>query len=348
VSDMTIFEQEQNIVLQDSVRKLSDTLVGQGKISADTIKSVSAARVIKVATPQINEILKVTDTTSVCTRNSISDVTFYDSNNLVYRIDGRYSNSFPFLFIEKNIGNKLDERISLMKTLREGKELPVRPYNENWIILVFLFAALLFSVIRTFSKKLFPDAVKFFLFRGIGDVTSRDLGILFQWQSTLLNLISFMNIALFACYAAFFYGVNPRGISGFLFWLISFGVIIVLITLRHFICVITGIVSDQRETFNEYLLNVYMFYRFTALIMAVLVILMTFTVFSPSKFFFITGLSAMVLLYIIRIIRLLFIFLARNISIFYFILYLCALEILPVMIFLKYLTGHFLGWQVVL
>ena len=345
---MTISDQEQNIVLQDSVRKLSDTLTGQERISADTIKPVDTVRIIKVTSPRIDEIPKVTDTASASTRNSISDVTFYDSTNLVYRIDTRSSNSFPFLFIEKNIGNKLDERILLMKTLREGKELPVRPYNANWIILIFLFAALLFSVIKTFSKKLFPDAVKFFLFRGIGDVTSRDLGILFQWQSTLLNFISFINIALFACYAAFFYNVNPPGISGFLFWLISFGVIIVQITLRHFICVITGIVSDQRETFNEYLLNIYMFYRFSALIMTVLVILMTFTVFTPSKFFFITGFSAMILLYIIRIIRLLFIFLARNISILYFILYLCALEILPVMIFLKYLTGHFLGWQVVL
>ena len=345
---MTISEQEQNIVLQDSVKKLSDTLVRQERISADTIKSVNSVRVIKVATPRIEEIPKVTDTTSVCTRNSISDVTFYDSTNLVYRIDAGSSNSFPFLLIEKNIGNKLDERISLMKNLREGKELPVRPFNADWIILIFLFAALLFSVIRTFSKKLFPDAVKFFPFRGIGDVTSRDLGILFQWQSTLLNLISFMNIALFVSFTAFFYDINPPGISGFLFWLISFGVIIVLVTLRHFICVFTGIVSNQREAFNEYLLNIYLFYRFTALIMSVLVILMTFTVFSPSKFFFITGLSAMALLYIIRIIRLLFIFLARNISIFYFILYLCALEILPVMILTKYLTGHFLGWQVVL
>ncbi|MCJ7449776.1 MAG: DUF4271 domain-containing protein [Bacteroidales bacterium] len=345
---MIISEQEQNIVIQDSVRKLSDSLDRQERISADTIKTVDSAQAGTEATPRITEILKVTDTTSVCTRNSISDVTFYDSNNLVYRIDVRSSNSFPFLFIEKNIGNKLDERISLMKHLREGKELPVRPFNEDWIILIFLFAALIFSVARTFSKKLFPDAVKFFLFRGIGDTSFRDLGILFQLQSTLLNLISFINMALFGYYAAFFYNVNPPGISGFLFWLISFGVIIVLITLRHFICVITGIVTGQRETFNEYLLNVYLFYRFTALIMSVLVILMTFTVFSPSKFFFITGFSAMALLYIIRIIRLLLIFLARNISIFYFILYLCGLEILPVMIFLKYLTGHFLGWQVVL
>ena len=45
------------------------------------------------------------------------------------------------------------------------------------------------------------------------------------------------------------------------------------------------------------------------------------------------------LMYSIRVIRLLIIFLNRNISIFYLILYLCALEILPVLIVVKYFTG---------
>jgi hypothetical protein len=44
-------------------------------------------------------------------------------------------------------------------------------------------------------------------------------------------------------------------------------------------------------------------------------------------------------MYLIRVIRLIIIFLNRNISIFYLILYLCALEILPVLIVIKYFTG---------
>jgi hypothetical protein len=315
VNDMTISEQEQDTVKQDSVRISSDSVARQNKISADT--------------------------TSVCTRNTISDITFYDPNNLINRLDPGVSNSFPVLFIEKNIEIQNDERVSLMRCLREGRELPVRPFHENWILLVILFAAFLFSVIRTFSKKLFPDVVKFFLFRGIGSPVFRDTGILFHWQSTILNLISFINLALFGYYAAFFYDIIPLNIPGVLFWLIILGVIIAIITIRHIICVITGIISGERKTFNEYLQHVYLFYRFSALILFVLVILMTFTVFYPAKFFFITGLSVMLLIYIIRIIRLLIIFLSRNISIFYFILYLCALEILPAMVSVKYLTGFF-------
>ena len=53
----------------------------------------------------------------------------------------------------------------------------------------------------------------------------------------------------------------------------------------------------------------------------------------------IAGIIIIGLMYLIRVVRLLIIFLNRNISIFYLILYLCALEILPGLIIVKYFTG---------
>ncbi|MBG0859383.1 MAG: DUF4271 domain-containing protein [Bacteroidales bacterium] len=305
----------------------------------DTIKQ-NPVRITKKPSLSLTEVLKEpADTTSVCIRNPIADVTFYDPGNLTVRLSTSPSNGFPFVFLEKNIANENYKKILLVKHLKEGARLPVRPFHDNWIILLILSGAFLFSAISTFSKKLFPDTVRFFMFRRTGDTSTRDKGSLFVWQSTLLNLISFINLALFGYYAAFFYGIIPSGIPGFVFWLICIGIVIAAITLRHITCLTTGIISGQRELFREYLQSVYLFYRYSALIAFVLIILMTFTFFSPAKFFFIAGLSVITLLYIIRIIRLLIIFLTRNISIFYFILYLCALEILPAMVLVKYLTG---------
>ena len=339
---MTISEQEQDTVKKDSVRISSDSIARQKKISADTGKVSASVQFTPKSSQEITGTLQaVTDTTSVCKRNSVADVTFYDSNNLVNRLEAGVPNSFPARFIEKNIKIENDLRLTLMRHLREGRELPVKPFHETWIILVILFAAFLFSVVRTFSKKLFPNVTRFFLLRGIGDPAFRDTGILFHWQSTLLNLISFINIALFGYYAAFFYGIIPSNIPGVLFWLILLGITILLITARHIICWVTGIISEERDLFNENLQQVYLFYRFSSIVLFVLVILMTFTSFSPAKFFFIAGISAIGVLYIIRVIRLLIIFISRNISILYFILYLCALEILPALVLVKYLTGLF-------
>jgi len=279
------------------------------------------------------------DTTSVCVRNSITDITFYDSNNIVIKKELESSSRFPFLFTEKTRQIQIETRASLIKSLKPGQDLLSQPFHDDWIIGIIFIAAFLFSLIRATSKSMFPEVTRFFLFRGINDPSSRDIGKLFHWQSTLLNLISFLIIALFIYFVASYYNLIPSGISSLFFWLISLGAIIPVVTLRHIVCVTVGEISGEKEVFREYLLDIYQSYRFSALFLFVLVILLSYTMLLPAIWGIISGVTILVIMYLFRVIRLLIIFLNRNISIFYLILYLCALEILPVLIYLKYFTG---------
>jgi hypothetical protein len=338
---MNISEQDVNIKFQDSVRNKSDTSAQQLQVPADTFKRVDTVPVKKVIIHTREKIFENIDTTALCKRNFISDVTFYDTANIITRIDNTKINGFPALFIEKNKLQEAEARELRIVGLKEGNKLPVHPFHDDWVIIVLLFAAFLYSSIRTFSKRLFPDVIRFFLFRGIGDLSARETGELFHLQSTLTNLISFFNIALFACCAAFYYDFIPFGISRFAVWLIAFGIIVIAVTLRHIICFIIGRASGEKEAFDEYLLTIYQSYRFTAIILFVLVILLVYTSFSPPKSLILTGFIAIAILYSMRIMRLFMIFIKRNISILYLILYLCALEFLPVVISVKYFTGLF-------
>jgi len=279
------------------------------------------------------------DTASVCVRNSIADFTFYDSNNIVTKKELKSSNRFPFLFTEKTRQTKVEARASLIKYLMPGQDLPSQPFHDDWIIGIIFIAAFLYSLIRTTSKSMLPEVTRFFLFKGINDPSSRDISRLFHWQSTLLNLISFLIIALFAYFAASYYNFIPSGISSIFFWLISLGTIISAVTLRHIVCVTAGNISGEKDVFREYLLGIYQSYRFSALFLFVLVVLMSYTMLLPTRGGVISGIIVLGIMYLIRVIRLLIIFLNRNISIFYLILYLCALEILPVVISVKYITG---------
>ena len=280
-----------------------------------------------------------TDTTSVCTRNSIADVTFYDSNNVVFKIASETYKQVPFIFTEKVQLQQSEEKAFLIKQLRSGDDLPARPLHTDWMIIIILIAALLYSLIKATSKRVMPDFEKFFLFRGINDPGSRDKGGLFQWQSTILNLSSFLITGLFGYLAASYFDFIPAGFRGFIIWLIALGIISLAITLRHLVCVITGAASGQREIFRQYLLGIYQSYRFGALFLFIIIILIAYTRILPVGGFIISGIIVVGMMYLIRIIRLLIIFLNRNISIFYLILYLCALEILPVLIVIKYFTG---------
>lgn len=279
------------------------------------------------------------DTTSVCSRNSISDVSFYDPDNIVSKMGPTPYNGFPVIFIEKSAQIQNKEKTSLVEHLKQGENLPLNTVHQDWIIGIILLCVLLYSVIRKKSKNLLAEAARFFLFKGINDSSSRESGGLFLGPSKILNLISFLIIGLFSYIAASYYNVIPVGIKGFSFWLICLGIIFSAVTLRYLVCIITGYISGERVVFKDYLLGVYLSYRFTALLLFVLIILMSYTMLLPVKESIIAGIAVLGIMYLFRVFRLLKIYLKRNISIFYLILYLCTLEILPVVISVKYFTG---------
>jgi hypothetical protein len=119
------------------------------------------------------------------------------------------------------------------------------------------------------------------------------------------------------------------------------GLIVAAISARHALCAITGNISDEKDAFREYIITVYHSYRYIGIILFTLVIFISFSKLFPEKLLFFTGFIAAGVFYLVRVMRLFMIFIKRNISILYLILYLCALEFLPVMILLKYFTGLF-------
>ncbi|HEX7493235.1 MAG TPA: hypothetical protein VF346_03370, partial [Bacteroidales bacterium] len=89
-----------------------------------------------------------TDTISVCTRNSIEDVTFYNRDNIVFKIASGSDKQFPFIFTQKVLQQQAEEKAFLIKQLRPGNDLPAHPLHPDWMILVILVAALLYSLIK--------------------------------------------------------------------------------------------------------------------------------------------------------------------------------------------------------
>jgi hypothetical protein len=279
------------------------------------------------------------DSLAVCSRNAVSDVTFYDSTNIVTRIRERELNRFPFVFIEQNKNRKEAARLSLEKHLREGEANPGRLYHQDWIIIIVILAAFLYASIRTFSKNYLPALIRFFSFRSVGESVSADISSVFSWQSTLVNLISFFNISLFVYCTASYFEVVPAGGKDFSYWAASFGLVAAIITIRHLICFLAGKISGQEAVFNEYMVTIYQAYRYSAMVFFVLVILISYTRLASPGILVIVGIASFAGLYLMRIARLLLIFMKKNISILYLILYLCALEFLPVLIAVKYFTG---------
>ena len=316
----------------DSLNQIQDT-VSQQHSNNDTIKVTS--RIKSSEEPKII----ITDTTSVCRRGPIADITFYDSTAFVRSFETRIADQFPYTFVEKSIAFKRAKRENITKSLKSGKDLPAPDYQSDWMVPLIILGLFLFGVIRTFPGSHFRNMIRFIQMRGINENSSRDTVVLFQWKASLLNLASFIFISLFAFLSLKHYDITLNGIGEFLTWMIYFGVVIFAITSRHIICNATGGLSGQIDIFREYLVGIYHFYQIIGIIYVVLDLMILYTTFLPPQVYFIAGFIVAGILYILRVFRLLLIFITRRVSIFYLILYLCALEILPVVIILKYVTG---------
>ena len=338
---MNISEQEQDIVRQDSIKQKPDTSVSKQVLQTDTIRILDSVPQKRREVRQVIEKPEIIDTISVSERSHISDITFYDSANIITKISRNQINGFPLKFIERNRKRESESNAALFKSLRAGEKVAERPFHDDWIIFMILIAAFFYASLPAFSRKLFPGATRYFLFRGIGEPESREITELFHFQSTIFNLVTFFNLALFIFCLASYYEIIPARFSGFTVWSIALGIVILSITLRHIATIILGWLSSQTELWDEYIITIYQTYRYTAFAFFILVIFLAYSdILTPKAFFFI-GYFAFAALYFMRIARLFLIFLKRNVSILYLILYLCALEFLPVAVLIKYVTGLF-------
>jgi len=248
---------------------------------------------------------------------------------------------FPFTFIKKSEDRGSGKAGIITSNLREGKEFEQEPFRDDWIIIIVLASAFIYSTLSAFPGRLFHNIKAFLLFRGIGDPASRERGMFLQWQSILANAVSFSGTALFAYLTADYHSFYPNGLSGILFWIVIFGLLILLVLIRHIICILMGSITGAREVFGEYCATVHQSYQITGFILFLLTILLAYTTFPAHRFILNSGLFIVLTAYFMRVLRLLLIFLKHKISILYFILYLCALEFLPVLVVLKYLTDLF-------
>ncbi len=157
----------------------------------------------------------------------------------------------------------------------------------------------------------------------------------FHGSQQLLNLISFTILGLFAFCAAAWYRFSTCRISSAGSYSDLIGIIVFGITSRHFICLAAGNLSGETDLFNEYLVSIYQSYRFSSIFIFIILVILVYTSLLPPRSVFSAGLTVLGIFYFYRVLRLSLIFMKKNISILYLILYLCALEILPVLIIVE-------------
>ncbi len=231
----------------------------------------------------------------------------------------------------------------------ENKKAPIqninaKPLNHigyDWIFFTLLLCLLLIVIINFTNRKRVAFLFKAFIVPRFTNQLTRDGSIQKEFFTYPMLLIYFISFSLFIFKGLMlFFHVSPNLFNG----LIIFGVLVIYYIGKFLLVAILGFVfKTKKETF-EYTTNTLIFLVVSGMFLVPLVFLVYYmqTPFSIIFFYITIVIGAIMLLY--RTFRGFLIGLnSEHYNLYYLLLYLCTVEILPLLISVKLLMIYYLS-----
>jgi len=249
----------------------------------------------------------------------------------------------PFSYTDTGVTDKLftgkDSRTDYYVSAgrAEGQRLSTGKVSSDFSFILLSVCLLLITVLTVFGRKSLISGLASLSFRRQPEAPAAGTSGVISWPPVIRNIITVFNISLFAAVSLLLTDTvryEHPGASIKLTAIIT-GIFLAALMLRHLTCIILAEVTGMKSAYREYMNIIYNSWFADALILFILNAVILFTPVSNPVPFIWAGIIITAIFLIIRALRLLTIFLNRHISISYFILYLCALEILPVLVIMK-------------
>jgi len=216
-----------------------------------------------------------------------------------------------------------------------GKEL-ILP-NQDWVLgIVLIFWAIFASVRVGFLKYLGQ------LFVSIVNINAairlyQQRGYKTMYGAMRLDIIFHLILPLSVYQIAAFYKMDIPGYPAILFFLALLLVINAYLFTKILLYKLAGSIVMLKEQTDESVFNIRLYYKALGLIL--LPIVTVHAVIAQTNFITIWIMAALiVIMYFANVIRTIYLGIRKDISIFYLILYLCTLEILPLLLVFKLIS----------
>ncbi|WP_299578560.1 DUF4271 domain-containing protein [uncultured Sunxiuqinia sp.] len=241
-------------------------------------------------------------------------------------------------------GAKAAEDLQLAKPIRAQKvetftEEPSKPWislpeksfmNEkpDWVIGVFILALILLATVRLFFNKYLSQLFHAVINYSTSSRLFRDRSVSVTHASFRLDLIFYLIFSVFIF--QFFDEFNlSLASSSFNTYLIILGVVIGYYILKRLAYLFAGFVGETSSETTEFLYNMHLYSRILGLFLIPVSLVISFGALQNPRLAVFTGLFICAAFYFLLLFRGAKILITKHFSIFYLILYLCTLEILP-------------------
>jgi len=207
-------------------------------------------------------------------------------------------------------------------------------------LLFYLFVLLgYFAWIRMYYGNILTRTVQACTNFQVTSKMFQDNSLLQIQLDNVLYVLYFLSIAFLLYLMEEGFHLKPYGLNGGLQFLFNLALLVGVFFGRIVLVNLAGFLFNHIKIFKEYLYNSFIFNKLMGMAILPLLLFVVYTTGILQKLFFWLALTTVVLVIIMRLIRGVIFSFKKDVSIFYMFLYLCALEISPLVLLYRWLEG---------
>jgi hypothetical protein len=215
----------------------------------------------------------------------------------------------------------------------EGRRF--HPTQNGWYVIIILLILALFTYCKTTYRKYIFQVIESTYNFQLSERLFRDKNILFRNLSIILQILFSLIIGIFVTVSLYHFQYKQVFDSLLLNILLYSSALYFFFLFKNFLYLFLGLVFKNQEDFSEISHHISMFNKVIGIFLLPIVVILPFINYKFQLLLIYLACLVFLLLTILLLIRSFQIVANKQISFFFLILYLCTIEILPVLIIIK-------------
>ncbi|MDX2431107.1 MAG: DUF4271 domain-containing protein [Bacteroides sp.] len=215
----------------------------------------------------------------------------------------------------------------------------VQIHHPAWLFITLFLLLGLFAGIRIYYGSILMQTLESSVSLQVAARIFNDNSVLQKQVDNILYIFYFFSAALLLYVIEIRLGLEPYALTGGHLYLFNLGLLIAVFLVRVVLVIGTGFIFNKISIYREYLYNTFIFNKLIGVFILPLLLFVIYTDGILMIIFQWIALVAVFALLMMRLIRSVVFSFRRGVSIFYMFLYLCALEMAPLILLYRWLEG---------
>ena len=222
-----------------------------------------------------------------------------------------------------------------------GQEILLKTinYQPTWYFIYLFLLAGFFAWIRIYYGNILVQTVQAAVNFQVANRMFKDNSLLQSQLDRVLYLFYFFSMAFLLYYVELRLGMTPYALQGGWLYLFNLALLLGIFLGRIFLLNTAGFLFNRIRIMREYLYNVFIFNKLSGMALLPMMFLLVYTKGWLQEVMFWLTLAMVLGVFLMRLIRGVVFSYRKEVLIFYMFLYLCALEIAPLVLLYRWLEG---------